>query len=357
MRYLTVAAIALAIALLGLVAPPAQAAGGCWVSPDSSAEVGTTFSISCDGYMPNVWGNIYAVEPDGRASGINIYGFFPASFKANENGSVTFDFVTEFDGFAGVPIGHYTFVVQQLALGGATYNEQHVSIDVQSRAESNNTAELTNTVDGRDVMFWGRGFDAFEQANVWVSQPDGAKCSGLGIDQLSLGTLRGDGSSLWAGPGTVKADAYGEIAFSIHFRESACIGEYFVTVRGPSTWTAAETSFVINGNSVTESGDAWLKVSDMVPAYQSLVDISGGGYHPNEILNCWFTRPDGRVLSFINVDPKTDASGSFHVQAALDDFPPYTSTEPGTWHVTCATPDRAHLNIATFTVYGLESAP
>ena len=190
-----------------------------------------------------------------------------------------------------------------------------------------------------------------------VTQPDGAKCSGLGIDQLNLGALGAGSSSLWSGPETVKADANGDIAFSMHFNASACIGEYFVTVRGPATWIAGETSFVINGDAVTESGDGWIKVTDMVPAYDSLLEIWGGGFHPNETLNCWFTRPDGRVLSFINVNPKTDASGSFYTHAVLDDFPPYTSTDPGTWHVTCATADRAHLNIASFTVYGLESAP
>lgn len=358
MKYLKLAAIALAIIALGLAVRPANAAGSCWVSPGDSAPVGTTFWISCDGYEPNVYTNVYAVEPDGRASSINIYGFFPEVVKADEHGVATFYFKTEYDGYYSTAVGHYTFVIHALGLGNAVINEHKVHINVESRAENNSSAWLYNKVDGRDVWFWGGGFAPWEQVNVWVTQPDGAKCSGLGIDQLTLGALGAGSSSLWYGPETVKADAAGDISFGMHFNSSACIGDYMVTVRGPSTWTAAETGFTINGNSVTETGDVWVKVTpDSVPAYGSYLTIWGGGFHAYEGVNCWFTRPDGRVLSFINVDAKTDASGSFAVGAWLDDFPPYTSTEPGTWHVTCATPDRVHLGIASFTVYALQTDP
>ncbi|MBI4674058.1 MAG: hypothetical protein HY741_20630 [Chloroflexi bacterium] len=359
MRYLKLAAILFALIALGLAVRPANAASSsCLVSPDTSAPVGTTFWIACDGYAPNVLTNVYAVEPDGRASGINIYGFFPTTVKADENGIATFYFVTEYPGFYSVPIGNYTFVIHALGLGNTVINEHKINIEVQSRAENNSTAWLYASVDDYVVTFWGGGFNAWEQANVWVTQPDGSKCSGLGIDQLSLGALGAASSSLWVGPETVKADADGNIAFTIVFGSSACIGEYMVTVRSPSSGLAGEAGFAISGLSVTEAGGAWIMVSpDSVPIYGSFFAILGYGYPANTVVNCWLTRPDGRVLSFLNQNVTTDGSGSFATGASLDDFPPYTSSEPGTWHATCATPDRSYLAITSFTGYGLATDP
>ena len=358
MKYLKLAVIALAIIALALIAHPANAASSsCYVSPSSSAPVGTTFWIECSGFTPNVWTNIYAVEPDGRASGVNIYGFFPTSAKADESGVASFYFRTQVSNHYSVPVGNYTFVIHSLAPGGVTVNEKHVNITVESAAEAHEGAWLHAEVDGRDVAFHGGGFAPWEMVNVWVTQPPGDKCSGLGIDQLTLAALAGNGSSLWSGPGTVKADANGDIAFSIYFRPSACIGEHAVTVRAPASWTAGEVHFTINGESVVETGNVWIVVPDTVMAYNSTFPIIGGGFHPNEGVNCWFTRPDGRVLSFINIETKTNAIGWFSAVAQLDDFLPYTSTDPGVWQVTCATPNRAHLGVESFTVLGFETAP
>lgn len=364
MKYLKLAAIALAIIALGLAVRPANAAGSCWVTPGDSAPVGTTFWISCDGYQPNIITNVYAVEPDGRASGINIYGFFPTSVKTDASGVATFYFATEFDGEFSTAVGHYIFVIHALGLGNTPINEHKVNIDVQSRAENYSGAYLavvgsSQPSETQDIRtFWGTGYAPFEAVNIWVTSPDGAKCSGLGIDQLTLGALGAGSSSLWSGPNMVKADASGAIGFSITFNGGACAGEYQVTARAPVSGRAAETSLTYIGNRIYETGDVWVKVTpDSVPAFGSSLTIWGGGFHPGEVVNCWFTRPDGRVLSFINVDAKVDASGSFATGAILDDFPPYTSTEPGTWYVTCATANRAHLGIASFNVYALQSDP
>ncbi len=351
MKYLKLAAVALAIIALGLTVRPTSAAGNCSVSPSGSGEVGTTFWISCGGFAPNIWTNVYAVEPDGRASGINAYGFFPTEIKADENGVATFYFKSQIGNLFSVPVGRYTFVVHALTWGNAVVNEQQVDIELTPHPEAHTGAWLESTVNNRDVSFTGGGFAPWEMANVWVTQPDAVKCSGIGTDQLTLGALAANAATLWDGPGTVKADADGNIAFSMHFNSSACIGEYAVTVRAPGSWRAAETYFTINGNSVTESGGAWLKVTpDSVLAYRSALTIWGGGFGAYQGVNCWFTRPDGRVITFINVDAKTDAGGSFSVAAHLDDFPPDTSTDPGTWYATCATPNHSFLATTWFTV-------
>lgn len=353
-------AILVLVAALVTLALPASAAKGDWVcSVDpGTGSVGTTFGIACTGFSPNTWLNVYAVEPDGRASGVNIYGFFPTTIKSDETGSVSFNFVTEFPGAYSVPPGKYIFVVHQLAPGSSVAIEAEVPVFVTGRSENNSTAWLEAVVDGRDVLFVGGGFNAWEQANVWVTQPDGAKCSGLGIDQLTLGALGAGSSSLWIGPGTVKADGNGDIAFAMTFNSSACIGEYTVTVRGPGSGLAGEASFAINGDTVTEAGDAWIMVTpDSVPAYNSALAVIGTGFGAGNGVNCWFTRPDGRVLGFINVNVTADATGSFATSAVLDDYPPFTSTDPGTWTATCATPNRSHLATASFTVYALATDP
>lgn len=359
MRSLKLAGLIAALVAVAFISRPAYAgSNNCSVSPSASGEVGTVFTISCWGFSPNTWTNVYAVEPDGRASGIDVYGFFPTLVKSDGAGYATLYFVTEFPGFFSAPVGHYTFVVQQLGLGNSIVVEDHVDIDVQSRPESYSGAYLSATQDGRSVSFSGWGFGPYENVNVWVTQPDGSKCSGLGIDQLSLAALGGGGSSLWIGPSTVKADTAGNIAFTIDFQSSACIGDYVVTVRSPSSGRAAEASFTINGDPVTATGGAYITVSpNQVPSYNSFFTVSGWGFPANTVVNCWFTRPDGRVLGFISQNPKTDAGGAFSTGAFLDDFPPYTSSEPGTWYATCATPNRSDLATTWFTVYALESDP
>jgi hypothetical protein len=258
MRFVKVAVVLAALVALALVPHSALAGGNLCVADPASAPVGTDINITCSGYSANTWINVYAVEPDGRASGIDIYGFFPTNIKTNAAGVAAFRFTTEFPGAFSAAVGKYTFVVQQIGLGHTILVENHVDVTVAARAENYTGAFLTSTVDsspasGSDVAFVGGGFDPFENVNTWVSQPAAANCSGLGIDQLSLGALGTNSSSLWSGPGTVKADAAGDIAFSVHFNPSACIGVYTLTARALGSGRAAESSFTIDGKSVTAS--------------------------------------------------------------------------------------------------------
>lgn len=359
-----VAVIAFVLALM-VVALPARAESGSWVCAVSpgSGPIGTTFGIACTGFSPNTILNVYAVEPDGRASGLNIYGFFPTDIKTDSTGTAGFSFVTEIPGLFSVPTGPYTFVVHEIGLGNTVKAEAHIPITVTAKPEDHIggtlvATEVSHTNDGTTMSFTGSGYAPFDQVNPWVTSPEATHCSGLGIDQLTLGALGAGGSSLWAGPQTVKADAGGNIAFAMLFRPAACIGTYTVTVRSPGSGIAAEASFPITGLSVTETGGASISVSpSKVVTFGSFLTISGSGFPAQTGVNCWFTRPDGRVLSFINVDTKTDVGGSFGAGAVLDDFPPYTSTDPGVWHVTCATPDRSALAITSFTAVGLISDP
>ncbi|MGB8647886.1 MAG: hypothetical protein WCF84_21815, partial [Anaerolineae bacterium] len=95
-RVLAIFAVLALLLAVTAFAAPAQAATGSWVCVVSpgSGPVGTVFGIACSGFTPGRIANIYAVEPDGRSSGLNIYGFFPTSVKADQTGTVAFPFVT-----------------------------------------------------------------------------------------------------------------------------------------------------------------------------------------------------------------------------------------------------------------------
>ena len=365
LKFLTVLAF---LAALVLVAAPAQASVGsyvCVVNP-GSGPVGTVFQFACSGFTPNRISNIYAVEPDGRASGLNIYGFFPTDVKASSSGVVAFSFVTDFPGVFSVPPGQYIFVVQELVPdGGGKINiRAQVPVTVESNPKPLLGGVLTNSfVSGDNVThdliydFAGTGWVPGEAVNIWVTSPAATQCSGLGIDQLTLGALGASSSSLWSGPGTVKADASGSINFTMAFHPSACRGEYVVSARALASGIGAETSLLLNGWTTRAANALVFVYPTSVPAFNSFHTVSGTGFPANTGINCWYTRPDGRVLSFININTTTDASGSFKVGSVLDDFAPFTSTEPGWWWVTCATPDRSALGQAQFLVYALMADP
>jgi hypothetical protein len=361
---LKLSALLFILAAFVLTAAPAQAVSGSWVCTVSPGHgpVGTTFGIGCSGFSPNTILNVYAVEPDGRASGLNIYGFFPTSIKTDSSGAAGFRFVTEIPGFSSVPPGTYIFVVHELAPGGGIASEAHIPVVVDSSPRPLVGAilqQVGSTQQGLDDIrsFVGTGFAPFEAVNIWVTQPPASQCSGLGIDQLTLGTLPGNGSSLWKGPGTVKADASGTIAFTIDFHVSNCTGQFWVSAHALGSGIGAETSIWFTGLPVGPTNALVFVSPDPVPAFHSFHVVSGTGFPANTGVNCWYTRPDGRVLSFIDVNAKTDSSGSFSVGSTLDDFPPFTSTEPGMWAVTCATPDHSVLGIGRFMVVGLLSDP
>lgn len=356
----------LVLASFGLIASPAQAAKGSWVCAVSpgSGPVGTTFTIACSGFTPNRTVNIWANEPDGRTSGLNIYGFFPTNVGVDGKGVVTFNFATMIPGFFAVGAGDYIFTIRQPTLdgGGASDVIAMVTVHVRGSTGVLKGATLSSKSLGfqRDPFsvgplqqfeIMGTGFVPGENANVWVTQPPAAFCSGLGIDQLTLGTLAGNGSSIWSAPGTVSADGSGDIDFVISFRPSACVGVYQVSVRAPRSGIGGFTNVTVTGKGAPTGGNGTITVTpDRVLAFHSLHTVSGSGFPADTNLNCWYTRPDGRVLFFINFNASTDASGSFSVQSVLDDFPPFTSTEPGWWHVTCATPSQSASGVGKFLV-------
>lgn len=358
------AVLALILAAL-LTAAPAQAVSGsamCMSDP-ATGPVGTVFAISCAGFSPNTILNMYGVEPSGRASGLNIYGFLPSSAKTDGTGTANFKFVTEIPGFTAVPPGDYIIVVHELSIGGGVAAEVHLPITVQSAQHPLVGALLAATFDKSDSdhVLWytvdGMGYVPGEAVNIWVTQPPAAQCGGLGIDQLTLGNLAGNGSSLWTAPGTVWADKFGNIEFSIGFRTSACRGEHIVSARSPSSHIGGQVSIVVTGFSVPAANAQVTVNPGQVPAWKSFHVVSGTGFPANTGVNCWYTRPDGRSLFFIAFNAKTDNTGSFAAGSSLDDFPPYTSTIPGTWWVTCATPNQSVLGETSFQVFALMSDP
>lgn len=355
------------LATFGLAAAPAQAsvgAGVCTSNP-GTAPVGTVFTITCTGYTPGRTVNVWANEPDGRSSGLNIYGFFPTNVGVDSDGVVTFDFVTEHPGDFAIPAGDYVFTVQQLTPegGGAVDVRTSVTVHVRGSTGVLKGATLTATNLGftgtnQSFQITGTGFMPGENVNNWVTTPPGAFCSGLGIDQLTLGNIHANGSSTWFGPGTVSADGSGTISFVMTFFPSSCRGVYQISSRSPTSLIGGFTNLTVSGLGPPVGGKGVITVSpDRVLAFHSLHTVNGSNFPPDTNLNCWYTRPDNRVLFFLDFNASTDANGEFSVQNVLDDFPPFTSTEPGWWWVTCATPSRSVSGVGRFLVIQLPEDP
>jgi hypothetical protein len=125
----------------------------------------------------------------------------------------------------------------------------------------------------------------------------------------------------------------------------------------------------VNGNPVTANADLDV-IPDSVNALDPRVTITGAGFPAGANVNCWFTRPDGRVQATNNQNTdsvytaKVGSDGTFALSVVAGNSTYYnnvlglvSSEEPGVWAATCATPDQSALATYEFTIYGLATDP
>jgi hypothetical protein len=128
-----------------------------------------------------------------------------------------------------------------------------------------------------------------------------------------------------------------------------------LTLRGLASGNGASAWFTVTGNRISPYNGSSIQVvvgatvdgvfyngSTIAPA----ITIIGTNFPPFSGINCWATRPDGRVFPWEEGGRiGTDAGGNFSVSgfvgAVGDSFE--LSTEPGVWAMTCATPSGAAL--------------
>ncbi|MGB8643636.1 MAG: hypothetical protein WCF84_00220 [Anaerolineae bacterium] len=399
-------ALAFVLAVLFLAAgqlpAPVAAAGPvvCSANP-SVAELGTRVSVVCSGFDRDVIVNTYVVDPTGfveigadnyTACFINSQGQSGKSGKANETGTASFSWYTQngvntcptrdYAGYAN-QIGSYTVVVQQLDGRGGIAAKGTVQVLLTATPEALSGAliapvEPSVKVPG-SLTFIGSGFVPGEAVNLWLTRP--AACSGMGVGYWSAMSAFSPSES-WGdvgganGPATVKADPAGNISATMDFvenqeNEMPCLGTWALTARALKSGRGDMTTFEVVGTGPLNNATVWTEESSVPsigqtyayttsPLYGVGVHVHGSGFPAGAHVNCWFTRPDGTAYSgysepgFNTTSTVVDASGAFSVVTLT-----YTSEigwqaeQPGTWFVTCATPDGKYSGTAHFDVVAL----
>ncbi len=352
--------------VLALGVSPVQATGGalCLANP-MYGPPGTAFTITCTGFTPDKIVNAYVTEPDGRAVGAGqISGFVSnlngGSILTDHGGNATFTWQSAGGGAAGFAnqLGTWIWVVHELGQAGAVANEGQVTVKLTSVAAPQSGALLSVSPNaGTTFNFAGTGFDPFEMVNVWVTLP--ANCSGRAnveaasaVEPLIQGVYDG-----FFGPNTVKADADGNVAFSLVFTPLACRGQYQVTAHAMASARGGITSFEVIGGSIRPSA-LLVATPSSVSAVAPFLTLSGSGYAPGSDVYCWTTRPDGRVFGVGGAH--VDGNGNFNVgihASALDSFSPFASEEPGIWYATCSGPTGSPTAVTSFMVTSLIADP
>jgi hypothetical protein len=334
-------------------APVSAATGTCTVTP-SVAPTGTTLDATCSGLTPNQTANTYLVEPDGRTqTGCEAESVFtaPCNPKADASGNVSFSIVTaepKDEGFGA--LGTWTVVADNP--GGASAVG---SFSLTGNGQGVSGATLTITLTGPNTwLVSGSGFGPGEIVNGWFDVP--SNCSGSEHPGISTTVMSQDDYRV----PFPKADSAGNVSFTFcaaQFDTEAayCTGTYQLTLRGLASGNGASAWFTVTGNRISPYNGSSIQVvvgatvdgvfyngSTIAPA----ITIIGTNFPPFSGINCWATRPDGRVFPWEEGGRiGTDAGGNFSVSgfvgAVGDSFE--LSTEPGVWAMTCATPSGAAL--------------
>ncbi|HEY6042559.1 MAG TPA: hypothetical protein VIX58_10535 [Anaerolineae bacterium] len=390
-----------ALAALILAAAPrvtkAATAVVCMADP-STAVLGTKITITCTGFDPNTIVNSYTVDPTGfaeigdddfSACVMNGQGGSGRSAKTNENGAVTFYWYTQngvntcprvnYSGYAN-QIGPYTFVVHELDGAGGIKYKGTVRVNLNGRSASYSGAQLSaaNVVVPGVVKLAGTGFAPNEAVSVWFTRP--ANCTGHGWE-FWTGVSAFD-PTRWGflmnvdGPGTVLADASGNIAASYNFgvnglAETPCVGTWSVTARALVSGMGSTANFLVSARSVANNAALSTLESSVPSTGQTYnrygryewgvgVHVLGSGFPAGAKANCWFTRPDGSVAranpeGFANgVTFTADASGGFTgVVVSSSSEIGFQGEQLGRWAITCGTPDKQYSATAWFWVVGL----
>jgi hypothetical protein len=366
------------------------------------AQVGSVIHISCTGFDRDAIVNAYVVESTGfsevgRSSyavcmvGTRTNAFYDATSKADESGTAAYLWYTQdgsgtnfcgYDGYAN-QLGTYTVVVQQLdGKGGIKYiGKTNVTLTGNGKTHTGAWVSVDEVVySGDDFLVHGSGFAPNEYVNVWFTRP--ADCSGLGWWYYT-GVSAFDPSQ-WAGagvygPGSVKTDEQGNFTASYsatdHDGSYPCLGKWSVTANALGSGVGSEAQFTMRGKTI--AGNAWVWTDEsMGPSIGQnascwggdakcgvTVHVYGSGFPANSTVNCWFTRPDGTVYFGLvpgaNADTshaafKVDSSGGFAgVVTSWTSYIGYQGEQPGTWNISCGTPDKKYSGAASFTVYAL----
>jgi hypothetical protein len=372
-----ICALVLIASALGL-APAANAADGahCDADPDRIAQGETAF-VTCEGFSPNTELYVYAAEPDGTAVGIG-------PVKTNLSGVANFTWTNGAKGFVSLRLGTFTFVVEELGLGGTKLRQATVNITHIGDGEHVSGASLVSDQKVYDkstesIVLTGSGFFPGEPVTLWLQEP--AYCSSYtehyvdGKNGATFENVPNYQLEQTYGVDTFPADANGGFVTVRFLSNQACHGTWRYAARGLNSGLGAYVEFDITGAKVSTS--AFLFPSqDSVFAFNDTIEFLATGFAPNEILNCWSTSPEGRAIPFgiggSLGQIKVNAFGvgfihlttGSHITSPDDPYFEGVEVEPamsegslGWWALTCKGADSNLIGIARYRVDGLPLTP
>jgi hypothetical protein len=227
------------------------------------------------------------------------------------------------------------------------------------------------------LTFAGSGFAPNERVSLWASIP--SNCSGMGWNYWSaFGAVD---LSEWGpdagitGESNIRADSHGAFATTVlmsdtYYETFPCLGTWALSARSLKTGVGAIAYFEVVGESVASSAMVWTDESS-VPAIGQMYDcygrgcgigvhVNGSGFPAGSQVTCWFTRPDGTLYIGWNLVGTNSDAGSFKVDKAgifkgvaltYTSENGYQAEQPGVWSLTCGTPDKRYVGLATFNVF------
>lgn len=355
--------VSAAIILLSAVwlsyTPTARAASAsCTASPDSGAP-GTLFTLHVSGFTPNTHLWLYAVEPDGTAFSDILFQDFGGTIKTNEQGAASFAFRSRFDQL-GLPIaralGSWTLVAQELGQGGAVVHEAHCAIFIRGAAAPLEGATLTVTPDAgfNDAIYTvhGSGFAPNEIVNLWLTPP--MYCSGFAFDLDGFLSVNAAASAI--GWGSAKTNSAGEFAYDIFGNTPYfCAGDWSVSARSPGSGVAGAAVFRVVGHPIEVGGATLTAYPTSAISRGGVIQFQGSGFDANEVVICWYTRPEGTVREF--PVHYADSSGGLDLVLAtgFDDEilgMHYSEGSLGNYVMTCKGQASGDIATAEFLLYG-----
>jgi hypothetical protein len=363
--------------LFSLMLPMAPAASAsvdaiCVADPSSIGPYETT-TITCAGFDANTYIATYFVEPDGTAVAFG-------SYKSNASGVVSFTFTNGEFPYVTLSLGTYTFVTEQLGLGGAKVRQGTTQVTVTGGKEGVSGASLTTNATvyhpGDTVILTGNGFAPNEFVTIWQNIP--TPCSSYtrhytdannGATFENVPNFASFGTFALV---TVKASASGSFVFTDTAPTAEpCKGLSSYVAHGNSSGLGATAEFTYAGNPITTNASL-VPSKSTVNAFNDTITFFASGFGANEILNCWTTSPEGRAFPFgsfgsFQPGPKMGANGTgvislttgSHIITPDDPFFHGQTVEPlmsegslGVWAMTCRGIASGTYAIATYTVTG-----
>lgn len=380
MKRFAPAFLALAIIAVLFGAPAVTHAAGltalCWADKYELAQ-GDSATVSCTGFSPLTYVNVYYVEPGGTAAAF-------IDIKSDANGNVAFGWGNGVKNSYSFALGTYKIVVQQLGLAKEVKIVGEVEIKNVGTGDSVSGAYLTadkTTIDrsSEGITLTGWGFAPGEIVSAWTLLPSPCGSFTLHyVDGKNGGTFEND--PVYGDLGTfgifdIKTDSSGAFVITGHYFSEDCEGTYRVAARGNTSGLGAYVDFNVSGSAV--STNAWLVPSKTsVGAFNDTIQFWAYGFGANETLNCWTTSPDGRAVafgasgSFDQIKMGADGSGAISLTTGAyiispDDplffgvkvFPLMSEGAIGVWKLTCNGLASGSKAIAEYKVHGYELTP